>query len=183
MADARPNVLLIVVHDLGTRLGCYGYPSVPSPALDRLAAEGVRFTRNFCTAAFCSPCRGSIITDTPGAREDLAAYDGAIRFCRTAREYMKAGRLYEQHTQIVKAQAILGELISSIDHSAAPDLGRRLDGVYHYLYDRLTQANVQDDLEALSAVIDSLTDLRAAWSDAATRWRSEAPATAPGATR
>jgi arylsulfatase A-like enzyme len=62
VSDDRPNVLLIVVHDLGTRLGCYGYDNVPSANLDRLAAEGVRFTRNFCTAPYCSPSRGSIVS-------------------------------------------------------------------------------------------------------------------------
>lgn len=58
----RPHILLIVVHDLGTRLGCYGYPSVPSPHLDAMAGEGVRFERHFCTAPYCSPGRGSLIT-------------------------------------------------------------------------------------------------------------------------
>jgi flagellar protein FliS len=105
----------------------------------------------------------------------LLAYDGAIRFCRTAREYMKAGRLYEQHTQIVKAQAILSELIGSIDHSVAPELGRRLESIYHYLYGQLVQANVQDDVQALTRVIDSLSDLREAWAEAATRWRAAGP--------
>ena len=58
----RPNILLITVHDLGIRLGCYGFSSVPSPNLDRLAEEGIRFTQNFSTAPYCSPSRGSIIT-------------------------------------------------------------------------------------------------------------------------
>lgn len=105
----------------------------------------------------------------------LLAYDGAIRFCRTAREYMKAGRLYEQHTHIVKAQAILWELIASLDHTVAPELGRRLEAIYHHLYDRLIHANIHDDVAALTAVIDALSDLRAAWAEAALRWRSEAP--------
>jgi arylsulfatase A-like enzyme len=62
LSGKRPNILLVIVHDLGTRLGCYGYDSVPSPNLDRLAGEGVRFERNFATATFCSPSRGSMIT-------------------------------------------------------------------------------------------------------------------------
>ena len=61
-AMTRPNVLMIVVHDLGTYLGCYGNASVCSARLDGLAAEGVRFTRNFAAAPFCSPSRASIVT-------------------------------------------------------------------------------------------------------------------------
>ena len=62
MADSRPNVLLIVLHGLGTHLGCYGNPTVRSPNVDRLAGQGVRFSRNFATATYCSPSRGAIIT-------------------------------------------------------------------------------------------------------------------------
>ncbi len=57
-----PNILMISVHDLGTRLRCYGYESIQSPNLDRLAAEGARFEKNFCTSPYCSPSRGSMIT-------------------------------------------------------------------------------------------------------------------------
>lgn len=59
----RPNIMLIIVHDLGTHLGCYGWdPFLSSPNLDRLAGQGVRFDNHFATAPFCSPSRGSIIT-------------------------------------------------------------------------------------------------------------------------
>ena len=58
----RPNILLIILHDLGTRLGCYGETSIQTPALDDLAAEGVLFRNHFCTAPFCSPSRGAIFT-------------------------------------------------------------------------------------------------------------------------
>lgn len=58
----RPDILLIVAHDLGTRLGSYGQSSVETPALDRLAAQGALFTNHFATAPFCSPSRGSLIT-------------------------------------------------------------------------------------------------------------------------
>jgi len=58
----RPNVLVIIVHDLGTHLACYGDSSVRSPSLDKLAAEGVRMGSHFGTAAYCSPARGSLFT-------------------------------------------------------------------------------------------------------------------------
>jgi arylsulfatase A-like enzyme len=62
MSSDRPNILLIVPHDLGTHLGCYGRTGVDSPALDRLAREGVLFENHFCTAPYCSPSRGAILT-------------------------------------------------------------------------------------------------------------------------
>ena len=58
----RPNILIIITHDLGTRLSCYGESSVQTPALDSLAASGVRFANHFCTAPYCSPSRGAIFT-------------------------------------------------------------------------------------------------------------------------
>lgn len=59
----RPkNVVLYVVDDLGFQLGCYGDPVIKSPNLDRLAAEGTRFTRAFCTTASCSASRSVILS-------------------------------------------------------------------------------------------------------------------------
>jgi len=59
--DARPNVMIIITHDTGRHLGCYGR-SVDTPNLDRMAEEGVLFTNFFCSAPQCSPSRASILT-------------------------------------------------------------------------------------------------------------------------
>ena len=58
----RDNVLIVHWHDLGRYLGAYGHPDVSSPRLDRLAAEGILFTRAHATAPLCSPSRGSLFT-------------------------------------------------------------------------------------------------------------------------
>ncbi|MGD8237763.1 MAG: sulfatase [Armatimonadota bacterium] len=60
-ASHRPNILFIICHDVGQHLGCYG-AGLATPKLDELAADGVRFTKYACTAAQCSPSRGSIMT-------------------------------------------------------------------------------------------------------------------------
>ena len=57
----HPNVLMIVCHDLGHHVGCLG-AGVETPAIDELAADGVLFDHYLCSAAQCSPSRGSIMT-------------------------------------------------------------------------------------------------------------------------
>ena len=59
----QPNILLVVVDDLGsTDAGCYGNPVIETPALDYLAANGTRFTHAFCTTASCSASRSVILS-------------------------------------------------------------------------------------------------------------------------
>src|SRR5262245_42448937 len=58
----RPNILWLVAEDFGPHLGCYGTPQVWTPNLDRLAAEGVRYTRAFTTAPVCSASRSAFMT-------------------------------------------------------------------------------------------------------------------------
>ena len=59
----RPNVVLIVADDLGwSDLGVYGNAFHETPHLDRLAAEGVRFTDGYAAAPVCSPTRASLLT-------------------------------------------------------------------------------------------------------------------------
>ncbi len=59
---AQKNVLLFVADDLGRTVGCYDDANARTPNIDKLAAQGTRFTHAFCTTASCSPSRSVILT-------------------------------------------------------------------------------------------------------------------------
>jgi N-sulfoglucosamine sulfohydrolase len=56
------NFLWLIAEDFSPHLGCYGEPLVQTPHLDRLAADGMKFTRAFTTAPVCSPSRSAFMT-------------------------------------------------------------------------------------------------------------------------
>ncbi len=58
----RPNVLWIVTEDMGPDIPAYGDSTIVTPGLDRLARDGIRFTRFFASAPVCAPARASIAT-------------------------------------------------------------------------------------------------------------------------
>ena len=63
VAQDTPNLLLFMADDMTyTDLGCFGNPDVRTPHIDRLATQGVRFTRCYNAAPTCSPLRQSLFT-------------------------------------------------------------------------------------------------------------------------
>jgi arylsulfatase A-like enzyme len=68
----RPNIVFLLVDDLGWRdFGCYGNTFYETPHLDKLAADGVRFTNAYAACPVCSPTRASIMTGKYPARLHL----------------------------------------------------------------------------------------------------------------
>jgi uncharacterized sulfatase len=61
-AGDRPNIVWLSCEDISPHLGCYGYPEATTPNLDRLAEQGVRYTRAFTVTGVCATNRASIIT-------------------------------------------------------------------------------------------------------------------------
>src|SRR5688572_11932619 len=68
-AATRPNILFIFADDMGWGdLSCYGRPDYKTPNLDRLAAQGVRFTNAYSAAPVCTPTRVGFHTGRYPAR-------------------------------------------------------------------------------------------------------------------
>jgi len=61
-AQQKPNILFIVSEDNSEQIGCYGEKRVHTPALDSLAATGVRYTRAYVPYSVCSPSRAAFLT-------------------------------------------------------------------------------------------------------------------------
>ena len=71
-----PNIILIMADDLGYGdIGCYGNDEIRTPALDKLAAEGLKFTDFHSNGAVCSPTRAALLT---GRYQQRSGLEGVI---------------------------------------------------------------------------------------------------------
>lgn len=74
-ATERPNVVVIFADDLGySDLGCYGSPTIRTPHLDRMAAEGLRFTDFYSASEVCTPSRAALLTGRYPIRSGMCGH-------------------------------------------------------------------------------------------------------------
>src|SRR6187397_1116605 len=75
----------------------------------------------------------------------LMLYEGAIKFCRQAIESLGTRDLEAAYTSLMRAQKIVLELSSSLNHQLDPELCSKLSALYTYIYRRLIDANMQHE--------------------------------------
>ena len=76
---APPNIVFIMADDLGYgHLGAYGQEKIKTPHLDRMAAEGMRFTQAYSGAALCAAARSVLMTGYHGGRTPVRGNSGGI---------------------------------------------------------------------------------------------------------
>ncbi|HUE73868.1 MAG TPA: sulfatase [Pirellulaceae bacterium] len=81
----RPNVIVLYADDLGYGdLGCYGHPTIRTPHLDRMAAEGMRFTSFYSAAEVCTPSRAALLTGRYPIRSGMASNNRRVLFPNSA---------------------------------------------------------------------------------------------------
>jgi arylsulfatase A-like enzyme len=59
---ARPNIVWIIAEDASPHIGCFGGTTIRTPNLDRMAADGVKFSHAFVTSPVCSPSRSAMVS-------------------------------------------------------------------------------------------------------------------------
>jgi len=99
------------------------------------------------------------------SREELQLmlYEGAIRFCRQAKEKLQK-RDYDSSYQLIhRAEQIALELIRGLRPEIAPALCAKLNDIYQFLYRRLFEANVTQNAAALDDCIRVFTVLKDNW--------------------
>jgi arylsulfatase A-like enzyme len=80
-ADVRPNIVFILADDLGwTDLGCYGSKYYETPNIDRLAAQGLKFTSGYTCGPNCQPTRAALMTGQYGPRTGVYTVGSIDRF-------------------------------------------------------------------------------------------------------
>mgnify|MGYP002524420146 FL=1 len=90
-------------------------------------------------------------------------YDGAIKFLEEACVYMDKKHGTEQvHNNIVKAQEIIYELLSSLNYEAG-EIANRLASIYTYMNQKLTEGNISKTKPPVLEVIKYLKELKEAW--------------------
>ena len=94
-AAAPPNVLVVLVDDLGyADVGCYGSRYYETPNIDRLAAEGTRFTQGYAAGAVCSPTRAALMTGRYPARLGITDWIRPLAGTEWTEEAIRSGPEY-----------------------------------------------------------------------------------------
>jgi N-acetylgalactosamine-6-sulfatase len=130
-SDRAPNIVFLFADDLGYGdLGCHGHPYAKTPAIDRLAKEGTRFTQFYVTGVTCNPSRTGLMTGLFPARFPKYAADFGFGDRVTITELLKrrgykTGHFGKWHIGPVSASGTYGiDTVRTIGKSRDRSAGR-----------------------------------------------------------
>lgn len=109
--------------------------------------------------------RAQVQTATP-EQILIMLYDGAIKFLNQAKLHINNKDIEQSHVNIIKAQRIITEFMSSLDMELGGEMAKNLFNLYEYLHYRLVQANIKKDIAAIDEVLEHLRSLKGTWEEA-----------------
>lgn len=108
----------------------------------------------------------SILTATPGQLV-VMLYDGCLRFLNQAAYALREGKVGEAGARLSRAEAIIDELLDTLDLEKGGVVASRLQGIYVFCNRHLLEARATRDAEMIDKVAELLGELRDAWAQAA----------------
>lgn len=106
--------------------------------------------------------RTQILTATPEELR-LMLYDGALKFCRQARQHLEEKNFEGSYNCLMRAQKIVLELSTSLNHRVAPELCKKLSALYTYIYRLLVDANMTRSGKAIDQAVRLLEFEKDTW--------------------
>lgn len=106
----------------------------------------------------------SIATASQG-RLVVMLFEGAMRFMTQFIEATRRTDIEAAHTNSLKAQRIMTELILALDHSKGGDVSRTIEAAYDNIRSRMALSNIRKDIEMAEKVIADLDSFRATWTE------------------
>jgi len=126
------------------------------------AAGEVDATHEMLKTASDQYLRQAVMTSSPEQLQ-LMLYDGAIRFAQQGRDALERKDFSASCEKLLRAQRIVVEMESGLRHDVNPELCGQLASLYRFVYHRLIDANMNQDLAALDEAIRILRHQRETW--------------------
>ena len=117
-------------------------------------------------AAYAAPKSyqlNDILTAPPG-RLVVLLYDGAGRFLRRSAAAMRAGEVQRANSSMQRAEAIIDELLVTLNYEQGGEIATSLRDVYLFCRRLLNESRVEQDAAKIDSVVDLLAELREAWA-------------------
>ncbi|QEA00647.1 flagella export chaperone FliS [Lysinibacillus fusiformis] len=106
--------------------------------------------------------QNSVTTASPGELT-LMLYNGCLKFLNKAKQAIQEKNIQEKNTNLIKAQAIISELMATLNMDI--EISKQMLPLYEYMNHRLVEANIQNDLAIIEEVEGLVTEFRDTWKE------------------
>ncbi|KEK10118.1 flagellar biosynthesis protein FliS [Lysinibacillus sphaericus] len=106
--------------------------------------------------------QNSVTTASPGELT-LMLYNGCLKFLNKAKQAIQEKNIQEKNTNLIKAQAIISELMATLNMDI--EVSKNMFALYEYINRRLVEANIRKDVAIIEEVEGLVTEFRDTWKE------------------